>query len=221
MDTAPLWSTLSAGSLSLLLAAGACGLALIALFLGSGARRRSQDQLSALRERSDTLWREVDDIRVAQFNRPGEAGGSAPGPSLDVARYHTELEAYGQIWPQLWHLHERLGLFLRAAEAGESVSELRMDARNAALDARNLLNRNRPFCAESVDELVTRLIDAEIKAHLAACQYLDLRKDVSSTSSSHDRRELQEKCQSLHEGEARDLMNQLASVIRRRAVRAD
>lgn len=221
MDTDPLWSMFSAGSLPILLAAGAFGLALIALFLGSGARRRNQDQLAAMRERSDTLWREVDDIRVAQFNRPGEAGGSAPGPSVEAARYHTELEAYSQIWPQLWHLHERLGLFLRAVEAGESAGELRMEARNAALDARNLLNKKRPFCAETVDELVTRLIDAEIKAHLAACQYLDLLKDVSSASSSHDRRVLQEKCHSLHEGEARELMNQLASVIRRRAVRPD
>jgi hypothetical protein len=111
-------------------------------------------------------------------------------------------------------------MFLRAVEAGEAAGELRLEARNAALEARNLLNRNRPFCTESVDELVTRLIDAEIKAHLAACQYLDLLKDVSSASSNHDRRVLQDKCHSLHEGEARELMNQLVSSIRHRAIRS-
>ncbi|TYC57841.1 hypothetical protein FMN52_14955 [Marinobacter sp. BW6] len=220
MDTAPIWDMLSAGSLPLLLSAGALGLALIALFLGTGARRRSQDQLTALRERSDTLWREVDDVRVAQFNRPGEAGNGASGSPVEEARYHTEVEAYSKIWPQIWHLHERLGMFLRAVEAGEPPGELRLEARNAALEARNLLNRNRPFCTESVDVLVTRLIDAEIKAHLAACQYLDLLKDASSASSNHDRRVLQDKCHSLHEGEARELMNQLVSSIRHRTIRS-
>lgn len=218
MDADPFWSTVSAGGLPLLLAAGALGLALIALFWGSGAERRYQDQLTALRERSDTLWREVDDIRVAQFNRPGETGGVSGAP-VEEARYHTEVEAYSKIWPQVWHLHERLGMFLRAVEAGEAAGELRLEARNAALEARDLLNRNRPFCSESVDELVTRLIDAEIKAHLAACQYLDLLKDVTSASSNHDRRVLQDKCHSLHEGEARELMNQLVSSIRHRTIR--
>lgn len=219
MDADPLWSTISAGSLPLLLAAGALVLALVALLLGSGARRRYQDQLTALRERSDTLWREVDDIRVAQFNRPGESGKGVSGSPVDEARYRTEVDAYAKIWPQVWHLHERLGMFLRAVEAGEAAGELRLEARNAALEARNLLNLNRPFCTESVDELVTRLIDAEIKAHLAACQYLDLLKDVSTASSNHDRRVLQDKCQSLHEGEARELMNQLVSSIRHRTIR--
>lgn len=218
MDTDPLLGMLSTDSLPLLLAAAALGLALIALLLGSGARRRYQDQLAALRERSDTLWREVDDIRVAQFNRPGETGGASDS-SIEEARYHTEVEAYSKIWPQVWHLHERLGMFLRAVEAGEAPGELRLEARNAALESRSLLNRNRPFCTESVDELVTRLIDAEIKAHLAACQYLDLLKDVTSASSNHDRRVLQDKCHSLHEGEARELMNQLVSSIRQRTIR--
>lgn len=220
MEKDPLLGMLSTGGLPLLLAAGALGLALIALFLSSGARRRNQEQLTALRERSDTLWREVDDIRVAQFNRPGEAGNGGSASPVEEARYHTEAEAYSKIWPQIWHLHERLGMFLRAVEAGEAAGELRLEARNAALEARNLLNRNRPFCSESVDELVTRLIDAEIKAHLAACQYLDLLKDVTSASSNHDRRVLQDKCHSLHEGEARELMNQLVSSIRHRTIRA-
>lgn len=217
METAPLDSVLAAGSLPLLIAGAALVIALITLALVAGARRRHEQRLDALRERSDTLWREVDDIRVAQFNHaPEPSSGANP---LHQAYYRTEMEAYGKIWPQVWHLHERLGMFLRAVEAGEAAGELRLEARNAALEARSLLNRNRPFCHEAVDELVTRLIDLEIKAHLAACQYLDLLKDVNSASSNHDRRVLQDKCHTLHEGEARDHMNQLVSAIRQRAIR--
>lgn len=220
MDTDPLREILSAGSLPLMLAAIALVLALMALWFGSSARRRYEDQLLALRERSDNLWREVDDLRVAQFNRPGDAGGASAGSPVDEARYQTEVEAYRKLWPQVWHLHERLGMFLRAVEAGEAAGDLRLEARNAALEARSLLNRNRPFCSETIDELVTGLVDAEIKAHLAACQYLDLLKDVTDASSNHDRRVLQDKCHSLHEGEARELMNQLVAAIRQRTIRS-
>lgn len=220
MDTDALWRMLSSVNLPLLVAAGALLLGLISLSLISGARHRNRDQLASLREKCDTLWRELDDIRVAQFNRPGDAGSAGATSSFEEARYHTEMEAYSKIWPQVWQLYERLGSFLRAVEAGEAAGELRLESRNAALEARHLLNRNRPFCSESVDELVTRLIDAEIKAHLAACQYLDLLKDITSASSNHDRRVLQDKCHSLHEGEARDLMNQLAASIRQRAIRS-
>ncbi|MBC7182577.1 MAG: hypothetical protein H5U30_03250 [Marinobacter sp.] len=220
MDTDALWRMFSSANLPLFVSACAFLLALVSITLISGARRRNQDQLTTLREKCDTLWRELDDIRVAQFNRPGDAGSGWGSPPIEEACYQTEIEAYSKIWPQVWQLYERLGAFLRAVEAGESAGELRMESRNAALEARNLLNRNRPFCSQAVDELVTRLIDAEIKAHLAACQYLDLLKDVSSASSSHDRRVLQDKCHSLHEGEARDLMNQLASSIRQRAIRS-
>lgn len=219
METEPLGGLLAAGQLPLLMAGAALVIALITLAMISGARRRHEQRLDALRERSDTLWREVDDLRVAQFNHGPEAASNGGANPMHQAHYRTEMDAYGKIWPQVWHLHERLGLFLRAVESGEAAGELRLEARNAALEARNLLNRNRPFCHEAVDELVTRLIDTEIKAHLAACQYLDLLKDVNSASSSHDRRVLQDKCHTLHEGEARDHMNQLVSAIRQRAIR--
>lgn len=220
MDTGPLWSMLSSDSVPLALATVALLLALIAIILTLGARRRNQTQLATLRERSDTLWREVDDIRVAQLNRPGEPRAQGENSLLDEALYRTEKEAYDRIWPQVWHLHERLGMFLRAVEAGEATGELRLEARHAAIEARNLLNRNRPFCSETIEGLTTQLIDTEIKAHLAACQHLDLQKEVTSASSSHDRRVLQDKCHSLHEGDARELINQLASSIRRRTIRS-
>ncbi|WP_417566413.1 hypothetical protein [Marinobacter sp.] len=220
MDTDALWRMLSSVNLPLFVSVSAFLLALVSLGLISGARRRNQDQVANLREKCDTLWRELDDIRVAQFNRPGIAGGAGTSSPFEEASYHTEMQAYSKIWPQVWQLYERLGTFLRAVEAGEAAGELRLESRNAALEARNLLNRNRPFCSQPVDELVTRFIDAEIKAHLSACQYLDLLKDASSASSSHDRRVLQDKCHSLHEGEARDLMNQLTALIRQRSIRS-
>ncbi|GGC58741.1 hypothetical protein [Marinobacter halophilus] len=220
MDTGQLWNLLALDNLPLLLAAAALLFALIAILLSMGARSRHQEQIVTLRERADWLCREVDDVRVVQFNRASEPGTPTQGSSaLDEARYRAEKDAYDKIWPQVWHLYERLGMFLRAVEAGEAAGELRLDARHAALEARSLLNRNRPFCSEVIEGLTTRLIDTEIKAHLAACQHLDLLKDVSNDSSSHDRRVLQDKCHSLHEGDARDLINQLASSIRQRTIR--
>lgn len=219
MDTGQFWSLLSSDGVLLWLAAGAILLALIAILLSSGVRRRHQEQIVTLRERADWLCREMDDLRVAQFHRPREQTGHAPDSSLDDARYQTEKEAYDRLWPQVWHLHERLGMFLRAVEAGEASGELRLEARHAAIEARNLLNRNRPFCSETVESLTTRLIDTEIKAHLAACQHLDLQKEVANASSSHDRRVLQDKCHTLHEGDARELINQLAATIRHRTIR--
>lgn len=220
MDTGQLWNLSALNNLPLLLAAAAILIALIAIMLMVGARQRHQEQIATLRERADWLCREVDDIRVTQFSRT--AGPGAPiqaSSALDEARYRAEKEAYDKIWPQVWQLYERLGMFLRAVEAGEAAGELRLEARHAALEARSLLNRNRPFCSEVIEGLTTRLIDTEIKAHLAACQHLDLLKDVSNGSSSHDRRVLQDKCHSLHEGDARDLINQLASSIRQRTLR--
>ncbi|MGP9832988.1 hypothetical protein [Marinobacter sp. NSM] len=152
MDTGQLGNLLSSDNLALLLSAGAVLLALSTILFTATARRRHQGQLTSLRERADTLWREVDDIRVVQFNRAGEPGSpSQVTSSFDEARYLTEKEAYDKLWPQVWHLYERLGMFLRAVEAGEASGELRLEARHAALEARNFLNRNRPFCSEVVD----------------------------------------------------------------------
>ncbi|PSF06097.1 hypothetical protein C7H09_12225 [Marinobacter fuscus] len=218
MDSGLPGALLATVDLPLLLAAGALLLALMALWQAGRSRQSQQNELAVLRERSETLWREVDDLRVSQFNHSDATPSQATG-SLDQSRYQTEMEAYNHIWPQIWHLHERLGMFLRTVEAGDAAGELRLEARNAALEARNLLNRHRPFCNELVDELLTRFIDVEIKAHLAACQYLDLLKDAATAPSNHDRRVLHEKYHGLHEGEARELMNQLVTSIRHRAIK--
>lgn len=110
-------------------------------------------------------------------------------------------------------------MFLRTVESGEPAGELRLEARNAALEARNALNRHRPYCHEEVDTLVTKVIDTEIKAHLAACQYMDLLKDTATSDTTHDRNIQREKFHLLYDGEAREQMNQVVSIIRRRTLR--
>ncbi|AOY86950.1 hypothetical protein BKP64_01455 [Marinobacter salinus] len=218
METDPLFSVLAGDNLPLLLSAGALLIALIALWLASGAGRETRRDVETLRQKTGVLGREMDDLRVSHFHGQDLANRAVAPAENDTARYLAEKEAYDRLWPQVWHLHDRLGMFLRAVEGGEAPGELRLEARNAALEARNLLNRNRPFCNATVEELVTRLIDTEIRAHLAACQYLDLLKEVSTTPSDHDRRVLQDKCHSLHEGESRELMNRLADAIRARVI---
>ncbi|WP_323751373.1 hypothetical protein [Marinobacter sp.] len=219
MDTGQFWTMLPPHNLTLLVVAGASLLALVAILLTQGTRRRIRQQISSLRERVDGLWREVDEMRVADFNQPLGSKASDQGSPLEQERYRTEKAAYDVIWPNIWHLHDRLGIFLRAVEAGEAANELRLEARQAAIEARSLLNRSRPFCSEAVESLGSRLIDTEIKAHLAACQHLDQKKEAATAPSNHDLRVLQDKCHALHDGEARELLDQLASAIRHRTLR--
>ncbi|MBW7470672.1 hypothetical protein QQF73_05425 [Marinobacter sp. M216] len=218
METDPLLSVLDGPHFPLLIAALALLVGLAALWVASSAKRTASREVETLRQRTGSLGREVDELRVGQFNGPDQDRPGSSGSEAGAAKYQAEKDAYDQIWPQLWILHDRLGMFLRAVENGESAGDLRLEARNAALEARNLLNRNRPFCSESVEELVTRLIDTEIKAHLAACQHLDMSKEVSGSASDHERRVLRDKCHALYDGEARDLMSRLAGAIRNRVI---
>ncbi|MBW0147028.1 hypothetical protein [Marinobacter arenosus] len=218
METDPLLSVLNGPQFPLLMAAVALVVGLAALWAASSAKRTASREVETLRQRTGALGREMDELRVGHFNGPDQNNPGYSGSDADAAKYQAEKEAYDQIWPQLWQLHDRLGMFLRAVENGESAGDLRLEARNAALEARSLLNRYRPFCSESVDELVTRLIDTEIKAHLAACQHLDMSKEVSGSASDHERRVLRDKCHALYDGEARDLMNRLAGAIRHRVI---
>lgn len=218
MDTDPLLNALDGRHFPLLLAACALLIGIIALWVASSAKRAASRETETLRQKTGALGREVDELRVSQFNGPNPDGAGGGGTEAGAAKYLAEKTAYDLLWPQLWELHDRLGVFLRAVENGESAGELRLEARNAALEARSLLNRHRPFCSESVEELVTRLIDTEIKVHLAACQHLDLLKEVTGSSSDHERRVLRDKCHTLYEGEARDLMNRLSGAIRTRVI---
>ncbi|MDO3720506.1 hypothetical protein QVZ43_02160 [Marinobacter sp. chi1] len=218
METDPLLSFLEGNQTALILAAIALLVGIVALVMAFTLSRSANREADSLRQQARSLGRELEELRIGQFS----GGGHRPPPTLGAdpgaTRYDTEKEAYSKIWPQLWQLHDRVGIFIRAIENGESAGDLRLDARNAALEARQLMNLNRPFCNETVEELVTRLIDTEIKVHLAACQHMDVSKEVSDSSSDHERRVLKDKCQALYDGEARDLMNRLADAIRTRVI---
>jgi hypothetical protein len=216
MDADSLLDWLFALNLPVWLSGLALVVALIALALAAGTKQRAKQEAESLRQRVGILGREMDDFRIRQFNEPNQPGTTDKSSNAETAGYLSEKEAYQQLWPQVWLLHDRLGVFLRAIESGEAVGEHRRDARNAALEARSLLNRHRPFCCEPVDRLVTRLIDTEIKAHLAACQYLDLLKEATPTD--HDRRVHQDKCHALYETDAKDLLDQLVEAIRERVL---
>lgn len=208
---------LSPSSLMLLTLA-ALTLALVAAFHSGRTRRIYQERLELLEEKTSTLWREVDELRVTGTGNEPPVLTAGPEGQANDARYRTEKAAYDRLWPQVWQLYDRVGAFLRAVEAGEPPGDLRLDARNAALDARARLNHNRPFCCDTAEHLITQLIDVEIKAHLTACQYLDDLKDAGGHPSDHNRRVMRDKCSALHDHEARELMTQLVQVIRKRTL---
>lgn len=216
MDLDYLLDLSSTNQLILLIAVAAVTIAVIAIFSGAAARRRMSEQGRIVKERVDSLWSDVNEWRVSQFNDPVTSTDQDP---IAGERFAAEKAAYDAIWPLIWSLHDKLGLFLRAVEAEEPAGELRLEARNAALDARRMLNRVRPFCHEDIDELITQLIDNHIKAHLAACHLMDLRKDSLSSDSSHEMAVQKEKFHMLYDNHARDMLSQLVTLIRRRMLR--
>lgn len=216
MEADTLFDLVGSDHFVLLVAAAALIVAIIAIFSGTASRRKLSAQNDTVKQRVDSLWAEMDELRVSQFNSPGvTAGNDATGSE----RFAAEKAAYEAIWPVVWSLHDKLGMFLRAVEADDQAGELRLEARNAALTARSTLNRVRPFCHGDIDELITQLIDNHIKAHLAACHYMDLRKDSLSSSSNHDRAVQKEKFHMLYDGQAKEMLDQLVTLIRHRMLK--
>ncbi|AZR42171.1 MULTISPECIES: hypothetical protein [Marinobacter] len=217
MDMDYLFDFLATTQLTFFIAIAALVVAIVALFSASAARRAAAEQSDTVKQRVESLWHDMDEIRVSQFNGPDstEAGRNP----IASEQFSAEKAAYEAIWPLVWLLHDKLGMFLRSVESDEPAGELRLEARKAALDARSTLNRVRPFCHDDVDGLITQLIDNHIKAHLAACHFMDLRKDSLSSNTSHEREVQKEKFHTLYEGQSRELLNQLVGAIRRRMLR--
>lgn len=190
----------------LLLSAGLLLAALLAMLVVSRLRQRLQADQESLRRRIDGLWHELDEQRMQPPAGDGDRAASAE------ERFRRQYAVWESVWEVVWALHERVGGFLRAVESGDNVGDSRLSARNAALEARSRINSLRPFFDEQVDMLVARVIDAEIKAHLAACQYLDRRAtETDGGLESH-----RENFRLQHDGEAREAVNQLVTVIRQR-----
>ncbi len=219
MEPDYLFDFLSANHVILLTAVAALIVAIISVFSGTTARRKLAERIDAIKLRVDSLWADMDELRVSHFNGPKASGASGGNDTTASERFSAEKAAYEAIWPLVWSLHDKLGMFLRAVEADDQAGELRLEARNAALTARSTLNRVRPFCHGDIDELITQLIDNHIKAHLAACHYMDLRKDSLSSSSNHERAVQKEKFHMLYDGQSKEMLDQLVTNIRRRMLR--
>ncbi|ROU01508.1 hypothetical protein EB809_03345 [Marinobacter sp. R17] len=190
----------------------ACLIALAAFVVLFRQVRRQQEEVDYLERRINTLWQEAD----AQV---GGEGDKPDAPSVDVRPRAgvsaTERAAYDTLWPLAWELHDRIGTFLRAIDHHEPISDTRLAARHAALDLRRETNRLRPFIDADIDHLLHQLLDAEVKAHLAACQFLDNR-DARAREGSENSSRWQ--WQEHHEQEAVELMNQLVTAIRKRVL---
>ncbi|AHI30354.1 hypothetical protein [Marinobacter sp.] len=216
MDMDYLFDFLATTQLTFFIAIAALIVAVVALFSASTAKRAAAEQSDTVKQRVDSLWHDMDEIRVSQFNSPSS---TETGNAIASEQFSAEKAAYEAIWPLVWLLHDKLGMFLRSVESDEPAGELRLEARKAALDARSTLNRVRPFCHDDIDGLITQLIDNNIRAHLAACHFMDLRKDSLSSNTSHEREVQKEKFHTLYEGQSRELLNQLVGAIRRRMLR--
>lgn len=201
--------------LGLLMTAAAIIILLIGIVILSRFRQAMLSRYATLQTRLDTLWHEMDYLRLQAPEAETGAVAPADRSALVSQQFASEKAVFEQLWPVIWDLHDKLGTFLRAVESAESATDSRLAARTAALHARATINSLRPFYDGQLDDLLTRLIDADIKAHLAACQYLDHRHSGTSESPEGHR----EKFRLIYEGDARDLLNQLVSVMRRRMVR--
>lgn len=219
MEPDNLIDILSTNHVILLTAVAALIVAIISIFSGTTVRRKLAERVDAIKMRVDSLWTDMDELRVSHFNGPKVSGASGGNDTTASERFSAEKAAYEAIWPLVWSLHDKLGMFLRAVEADDQAGELRLEARNAALTARSTLNRVRPFCHGDIDELITQLIDNHIKAHLAACHYMDLRKDSLSSSSNHEKAVQKEKFRMLYDGQSKEMLDQLVTNIRHRMLR--
>ena len=219
MEPDNLFDLFSGNHVILLIAVAALIVAIGSVFFSTTARRKLADRVDSIKLRVDSLWTDMDELRVSHFNGPRPSGASGGHDPTATERFSSEKAAYEAIWPLIWSLHDKLGMFLRAVEADDQTGELRLEARNAALTARSTLNRVRPFCDADIDELITQLIDNHIKAHLAACQYMDLRKDSLSSGSNHERAVQKEKFRMLYDGQSKEMLDQLVSLIRQRMLR--
>lgn len=199
----------------LLVVAGAlvCLIALVAFIVLFRQVRRQQEEVDYLERRINTLWHETDAQQVGDDGDRPDAAPADIRPRAGISA--SERAAYDTLWPLAWELHDRIGTFLRAIDHHEPISDPRLAARHAALDLRRETNRLRPFIDADIDHLLHQLLDAEVKAHLAACQFLDNR-DARAREGSENSSRWQ--WQEHHEQEAVELMNQLVTGIRKRVL---
>ncbi len=199
-------------------------LAVVVLVMVNRHMKRSRDEMDRLDHRIGTLWQELDSRRQEPADpedHPRLTTGTHTAGSDSPEKVAAERAVYERIWPTIWTLHEKVGAFLRAVEHQDSNNnDNRLAARQAALDLRGEANQLRPFLDETVDQLVHQLLDVEIKAHLAACQFLDNRQAQLGTDSSADiaRDGYRQQWHLHHDNEAKEILGHLVHAIRRRTL---
>lgn len=185
--------------------------------------RQARDEAEHIDHRLNTLWHELDTLRMdpvpnGESHAPPAAAGLTNVASPET--FIAERAVYEKLWPYIWALHDRVGVFLRAVEHNEPHSESRLAARQAALDLRSETNHARPFITEGVDQLLHQLLDVEIKAHLAACQYLDQRHAQLAEARGGDisRDPYRQKWHMHYDNEAKEVLDHLVHTIRQRTL---
>lgn len=181
--------------------------------------RQARDDAEHIDHRLNTLWHELDTLRLDPVpNGESHSLPASPTNTPSPEKFAAERAVYEKLWPVIWTLHDRVGAFLRAVEHNEPHSETRLAARQAALDLRSETNRARPFINEGVDHLLHQLLDVEIKAHLAACQYLDQRHAQLAEARGGDisRDPYRQQWHMHYDNEAKELIDHLVHTIRQR-----
>ncbi len=74
-----------------------------------------------------TLWHEMDELRVQQFNASEPPVGNS-GNQVLAEQFLLKKAALENIWPLVWGLHDKLGSFLRAVESNEPTGDTRVTA---------------------------------------------------------------------------------------------
>ena len=122
MDMDYLFDFLATTQLTFFIAIAALVVAIVALFSASAARRAAAEQSDTVKQRVESLWHDMDEIRVSQFNGPDSTkAGRNP---IASEQFSAEKAAYEAIWPLVWLLHDKLGMFLRSVESDEPAGEL-------------------------------------------------------------------------------------------------
>ncbi|WP_097459265.1 hypothetical protein [Mangrovitalea sediminis] len=202
------------------------GLALLLTWVVGGLlflwlRRLQRQEHEELSQTLRTLRYEIDEGRQ-MFSMSQSAMSGQPsrnGSRVSRPQYEMELEAYRDIWNAISELHRALGLFLRSVDNRERVDEYRQHARVAAKEARDVSGRLIPFYHESIEPLVTALLDRYIYLHLSACSYLDGQSGESLPEQQGVTLAiLRERTRALFDEEAQHQLMELARAIRRRTV---
>ena len=95
MDMDYLFDFLATTQLTFFIAIAALIVAVVALFSASTAKRAAAEQSDTVKQRVDSLWHDMDEIRVSQFNSPSS---TETGNAIASEQFSAEKVDYEAIW---------------------------------------------------------------------------------------------------------------------------